>query len=1709
MMVPIGVQADVTIYVLANSAPYVHAWDSSDNALTGGWGSSNQMMTTQETVDGVRLWKMTVSTSETTINLLFHDGPSSETKTGNINSVADGTYLWYDGSTNGKKLSTISATTAVSGSFNSWGDASMTSSSTGFRYYDVTEAGSWGFKINGSWKTCTDTGNVLDKVYKLNSDNGNNQAVPSVFNTYTKVRIVLGNDGTNYFYQMQGITDSTTPTISSVNLIGDINGWSGTARALTDNGNNEYSITISATDVRNNLNGDVFRFRFIQVMSDNIEYGIYPNINATPLNSGAAYNTDTYSTTETTTDSHKDFYWTVTPADNDVSYTFYFKNDGTPQVKYTVTTSGGGGTSTAYYLVGDLNCFGRPYTDTSWNTSDWTSNGAVNKVMQFHANSDGKTYSLRIPASRPSSDDSTWDKPVNEKGTGTWKFVIAPEAAFSGTEYSGDLFNVSNWNNWSGLTLGWSQVWRPQSNTSLNNADIASGTMAVMGGENCWTVNNNGGSYTITINPTAGTFSVTNDNTTHVMYVITKQDGHWRNSYLTDVASDQNTAYNHRHGDNASTGELSEFPNLAGETVYIAHNWHEQGSNKNFTTNQHLNIFGAWNDNGDLAPVTWIAAKSGATAKSIFPTAGNYSTNIDPTTGRTDGVDGKAQYSSVISSGNDPSTGNITGKTGDAALIDPDATLSPGTTTWDSYTLNDPKTLTVTLNNDATGYKYSYGAGTTPSTSGTSTTFGNLSYDGTDVKLGSTTVAAGTNTVTICIQGTDGTKNGTVHEYTYTFNQRVVSTIDFTPKGGLFINSAKITVNGGTAPYTYTVKDANDASGKVLSTGNFVLDEDYTDGNYRISTPGYLTVTDKDGNSATSNVPFDFTYSTSENYMNYNNNATGSKIIQTGGGQGALNVFINKNDDLKTLWLYAYNKSLDTELKDKGVTDQNEIDKQVRLTDAFPGNDMTNAPTITIDGIKYVHFTIPVDNLRKDKDDKVAIIVSQGEEDKQYWYTQTTDAGEEIARDEDPAFIYNIKNSPSGTPSSGAENAKGTNTLLRMNEKGERTIFFTKPEGWTAPIYCHTWIPNSTGTEWKATNEKMTVYDENNNIYTYTVPNDMTKLMFVDKNNNKTSEPEYNGGRKHYTLDGTTLNVADATGDEAVADLKELNTFLTTPPTTTVVTQRYPNGEDYWRAAPGDLSIKLDPTWGITGGLGNETSVTDWAGNVPKRVNANQVLTQTIQGLNAGKTYTVQAIVRGLGENKKTVTLTLEGAKTVEKKLNLRNGSGGNEDSADLSRQGSEITKTGRVEYIEPLVYSSPGYKYKEDDNYYKNLGSGWAKVEATVKASQAGWLTISLTGDEWFDLSQVTLLEDANTDHGFRTTASTSATDTELANVDFRDRSWKKNNAYSFFDRGKNRNAVVFANDRTVIAMNSDHLADDLQNAELKAIDRRHPFNVVGIDEDDSNPGTAKALYLTDMGYGTDAENPVDYKIGDSTWATYNSTNYRKSGYTFMPTLPFNAEDVILDRTPGVSEKKQTTIMLPFDITINELKQYYGTAVQAWDYQSYDNKTITFSKVTDNLTANKPYILTDANGTLDSRGKGYGTKNVAAVDNTTYHTGSDHSGFTGTYEFQTILPGDADETRYGYNPTTGKFQIAAKGGAALKPFRAYFTLPLRYEEQTSAPAYTVVFDDVSTGISTVEKAEVEDNNVYTISGMYVGKLGADKLHKGVYIVNGKKYVVK
>jgi len=1338
---------------------------------------------------------------------------------------------------------------------------------------------------------------------------------------------------------------------------------------------------------------------------------------------------------------------------------------GTNEVVFAYTPSGGGGTSTGYYLIGDLNCFARPYTDTSWTTQNWTTYGAVNKVMQFHDNGDG-TYSLRIPASRPSSDDSTWDKPVNEKGSGTSQFVIAPEAAFSGTEYSGDLFSVSNWNNWSGLTLDWSQVLRPQDNSSLNNAAISSGTMAASGSSN-WSVYNNGGSYTITINPTAGTFSVTNDNTTHVMYVITKQDGHWRNSYLTDVTSDQNTAYNHRHGDNTSTGELSEFPNEDGATVYIAHNWHEQGSNKNFTTNQHLNIFGAWNDNGDLAPVTWIAAKSGATAKSIFPTAGNYSTNIDPTTGRTDGVDGKTQYSSVISSNNDPSTGNITGKKGNEALIDPDATLTPGTTTWDSYTLDDTKALTVTLTNGATGYKYSYGAGTTPSTSGTSTTFGNLSYDGTDVKLNGTTVASG-NTVTICIQGTDGNNDGAVHEYTYTFNPTATVTTTINTAGGLYINKVLVDVaytGDSSTPLYWKVGGAPTTSDNLVS---YTDDENnVSNRKFLLSTPGQLYV--GNGTNTSAPVTFDFTYSTSENYVGVEKNGTVSQIVTSKGGKDCVNVFFKKSEDNMSIYVWDAYAEPGSEY----------------LTKVWPGQWMSDDRTLTLNGETFYYVSFPTSDLVKNDDNKykIGFILSNaalGSSDTDADKTKTRDYFLEFdATDTDvqgvqETMFYAIEANvqankvfdPEGSTYESQEKStyKGSAAQLFSNN----TVYFKNDANWTSPIYCHVWKADETKLhEWQSNGEMMTLVDAENNIYAYTIPSDYQyKLAFTSKTNNsdvKTGDLTFSGnGGRMYTVSTSSSYWDDAPSSFTTLDAASqtvMNTFLETPPVTTVESRVYPNGQDYYRNMPNDYTLMLSNEWKhetepVDEQSWQKTSGSHWSGSTTKKylhIRDNTAY-QTVKNLPAG-TYTVQTLVRGGAE---LVYLKLNNTQVTSIRLTT--------DGADAK---TTINKFGRSEQLVEM----------STDNGKR----GWHKLEGTVKLETAGDLKIAVSTNNGgsIDLADVFLLKDANTAGNYWTTAPTSETDTEC------DMSNRTNyNAFSFFDRGKNLNSIIKANQKTVIGMSEDnerYLTGDEKGA------RRHPCNVV-TSSDGGTTWHTPMLALTDY---------ASVIVGSEN--KYGG-NPLVSQHAYGTSFAYTADKFSYDRATSA---KMMSTMLPFALSNDQVKSMLGSGVKTYIYGGANKTTykVTFSETSSELAANTPFFFRPVEAktsmVLNQSVSVPATPAAAALAEGIVGTYK-HTSDVGTYyKNKNFIP---------YFFQDGNF-VWAQDNANAKPFRVVFLLG----KDNEARVLNVIFEeDAVTAIDGIAETNIDAAPVYSVDGKLVSSNGdISHLTKGVYVKAGKKFIIK
>lgn len=179
-------------------------------------------------------------------------------------------------------------------------------------------------------------------------------------------------------------------------------------------------------------------------------------------------------------------------------------------------------------------------------------------------------------------------------------------------------------------------------------------------------------------------------------------------------------------------------------------------------------------------------------------------------------------------------------------------------------------------------------------------------------------------------------------------------------------------------------------------------------------------------------------------------------------------------------------------------------------------------------------------------------------------------------------------------------------------------------------------------------------------------------------------------------------------------------------------------------------------------------------------------------------------------------------------------------------------------------------------------------------------------------------------------------------------------------------------------------------------------------------------------------------------------------------------------------------SFVLPFWVNANDLK---STSLAT--YSSGDNNEVVFTKVTE-VGANTPFITVGYN-------KGEGEENEL--------TWSD-KGFVATpaslgEQFKGVYTAKDAEGLYGINDK-GELQKGA-ASTTIKPFHAYYEAPA----DQPAPA-KISFEGEATGINNVAAATVANGAVYDLSGRRVAeKLAGASLVKGIYVVNGKKVVVK
>lgn len=194
---------------------------------------------------------------------------------------------------------------------------------------------------------------------------------------------------------------------------------------------------------------------------------------------------------------------------------------------------------------------------------------------------------------------------------------------------------------------------------------------------------------------------------------------------------------------------------------------------------------------------------------------------------------------------------------------------------------------------------------------------------------------------------------------------------------------------------------------------------------------------------------------------------------------------------------------------------------------------------------------------------------------------------------------------------------------------------------------------------------------------------------------------------------------------------------------------------------------------------------------------------------------------------------------------------------------------------------------------------------------------------------------------------------------------------------------------------------------------------------------------------------------------------------YAFNAPYDFKAESVKLTR--GVRGGINSFI-LPFEVSANELS---ASKVATYNNYNLGDKVANFD-TSESVAANTPFLTIEAKEAKDLT---FSNKDIVAI---TSELGTD---FVGVYTPQ------GAEGKYGIDDNG----LLHKGGkdATIAAFHAY----LNVTDPTA-----VAFDGSTvTAINGIAADKVADTAVYDLSGRRVN----GKLNKGLYIMNGKKVVVK
>ena len=205
----------------------------------------------------------------------------------------------------------------------------------------------------------------------------------------------------------------------------------------------------------------------------------------------------------------------------------------------------------------------------------------------------------------------------------------------------------------------------------------------------------------------------------------------------------------------------------------------------------------------------------------------------------------------------------------------------------------------------------------------------------------------------------------------------------------------------------------------------------------------------------------------------------------------------------------------------------------------------------------------------------------------------------------------------------------------------------------------------------------------------------------------------------------------------------------------------------------------------------------------------------------------------------------------------------------------------------------------------------------------------------------------------------------------------------------------------------------------------------------------------------------------------------------------------VAIKRT--LSNKYWNTLCLPFSLSADKIKAKFGegTIITKFEDVNKEGTVMTFIKA-DSIEASKPYLFKPANTVVNPVFEGVA---ITSADADLVPSTNGNYAFVGTYSEYKMATNKSEV----FITTSGKLSYPAEGKNTIKGMRAYIMLPTT----DNAKAFKLNIGGEATSIDTIDGGLFNGNaTIYNLNGQ---KMSSDinGLAKGLYIVNGKKMIVK